>query len=268
MMCVEGKMSMILDAADSIDCDNPYFFERLTKEVDVRSNSIKKAFDYLDSSNVCQHRIEINADYNLLSPLVDLALDLLEGKHLTGWHATRLIDPDEVRRRGLRAYAPQETRSRLKELFLDIGMPLGEADRRSLWAEERVSRKEAVARRNCINFYSAQQLESEYALFAENIGGEIARHALQGADGKYLQRLSSRGTPLEVKFSYAFSCLDSQNQERAASSFVKVEIARLLRGASESEPVEFDGWVRGDVPPEHILEIQILENVPARSNSN
>ena len=75
-------MSMMLDITDSIDCDNPYFFERLTKEVDVRSNSIKKAFDYLDSSNVCQHRIEINADYNLLSPLVDLALDLLGGKHL------------------------------------------------------------------------------------------------------------------------------------------------------------------------------------------
>lgn len=121
-------MSMMLDITDSIDCDNPYFFERLTKEVDVRSNSIKKAFDYLDSSNVCQHRIEINADFNLLSPLVDLALDLLGGKHLTGWHATRLIDPDEVRRRGLRAYAPQETRSRLMALFLDIGMPLGEAD--------------------------------------------------------------------------------------------------------------------------------------------
>lgn len=55
---------------------------------------------------------------------------------------------------------------------------------------------------------------------------------------------------------------------RAASSFVKVEIARLWRGTSEREPVEFDGWVVGDVPPEHILEIRILENVPARSDSN
>lgn len=131
-----------------------------------------------------------------------------------------------------------------------------------------MSRKGAGARRNCINFYSAQQLESEYAHFAENAGGEIARHALQDADGKYLQRLSSSGTPLAIKFLYLFSCLDSQNQERAASSFVKVEIARLLRGASEREPVEFDGWLMGDVPPEHILEIQTLENVPARSNSN
>lgn len=258
----------MLGVMSPINCDNPYFFERLTKEVDVRSNSIKKVFDYLDSSSVCQHRIEINADYNLLNPLVDLALDLLEGKYLTGWHATRLIDSDEVRRRGLRAYTPQETRSRLRELFLEIGMPLGEADRRSLWAEERVSRKEAGARRNCINFYSAQQLEFEYAHFAENAGGEIARHALQDADGKYLQRLSSRGTPQTIKFSYSFSCLDSQNQERAASSFVKVEIARLLRGASEREPVEFDGWVMGGVPPEYILEIRSLENVPARSDSN
>lgn len=205
-------MSAILDIASPIDCDNPCFFERLTKEVDVRSGSIKKVFGYLGSSDVCQHRVEVNADYNLLSPLVDLTLDLLDGKCLTGWHATRLLDPDEVRREGLRAYAPRETRGRLKELFLGIGMPLGEADRRSRWAKERVSRKEAGARRNCINFYSAQQLEPEYALFAENVGGEIARHALQDADGQYLQKLSSRGTPLSIKFSYSFSCLDLQNQ--------------------------------------------------------
>ena len=118
-----------------------------------------------------------------------------------------------------------------------------------------------------------QQLESEYAHFAENIGGEIARHALQGADGKYLQKLSLRGTPLSIKFSYLFSCLDSQNQERAASSFVKVEIARLLRGASERVPVELDGWVMGDVPPEHIREIQVLktfllEVIPSRKSGS
>lgn len=190
---------------------------------------------------------------------------ILDEKEMLCYHATKVLSSTSILNDGLRINAWERYANFVKEAFKNAGVSSGEINEALRLIKKEKMRKELNGRdRLCFfsNLKSFEEDRTEYYQFCQNIGGELARWALEDYIPDMYNVLRDSGESILVKFSIPFNWVDSFEKEDIIAHFVYREAALYLWNYSYD--IKFDGNLFQDVPASSIIGIVKVE-VPSNN---
>lgn len=237
-----------------IDCDKPVIPLELVKAIQpFRGELISHFGQWSSSSQVLMQSIEsVGKDYDLLEILKEAISPYLEGCRLTGWHLTCPLNAQDILAAGLTAQNADEFKSRCELLCNAFEIDGAIKDKVVANAMKLYSRD--ANRQETICLYSSRVVEDGFLQYADCIGGETFRWAVESCiPTEFLERLGASGTPLAIKFSYHVTDTHPVYLDRALLALVKGAISMILCG--ECSPLEFDSCITKSVPPSDFITV-------------
>ena len=248
----------------------------VTDEKSFPTDIKRIVFEYLSllSKDIEKRILENKIDYSVdvrcaiedyIAPfkapaLYEKVIAVLDGCSIISYHATKVLDTESVRKNGLHTntweWYSKYLEDSLKALSFD------EDTRKSALnlVEEEYNRKYLNNRRTAqICFFSGiRLLENEdgsagYEQFCENIGGELARWALEDKMPEVYQVLKNSGTPIIVKVALPYMDLMEFLYESVAYQFVSYYAAKYYWDFEYE--IDYDCITDKDVATDKILEI-------------
>lgn len=178
-------------------------------------------------------------------------------KEIVCYHATKVYDCNQILKKGLQtndwnrySISMRETLSHLKVLNVDEVIKC---------IHKEYKRKYSIDNRQPqICFFSGLQLadgedSAGYDQFCENIGGELARWALQETLPNVFNTLKNNGDQVIIKFKLPFLDIVDYQKEIILYQFISYYAAKYFWNWDYT--VAFDGATNKDVAPDQILEI-------------
>lgn len=179
-------------------------------------------------------------------------MELFNREKITGWHATRVLSEEEIRREGLKAYSKVEMIDRFRRLCDIVGLDSNGADAVLRMAKRYLD--EHPRRSNHVCFYLLESMGDRYSKYSSTLGGETFRWSVEGGLGPGAgEKLTERGIPIRVKFAFNFNRIQPYAQDLILPVF-----AKALDGFSDSDQLslEVDGAIEGSIAPQDILVIE------------
>lgn len=179
-------------------------------------------------------------------------MELFNREKITGWHATRALSEEEIRRGGLKAYSKTETIDRFRCLCDIVGLDSNGTDAVLRRAKHYLD--EHPRRSNHVCFYLLESMGDRYSKYSSTLGGETFRWSVEDCLGEGAgEKLAEIGIPIRVKFAFYFNRIQPYTQDLILPKFVKA-----LDGFSDTDQLslEVDGAIEGSIAPQDILVIE------------
>lgn len=179
-------------------------------------------------------------------------MELFDREKITGWHATRVLSEEEIRRGGLKAYSKVEIIERFRRLSSFVGLDSNETDAVLRMAKRYLD--EHPRRGNHVCFYLLESMGDRYLKYSSTLGGETFRWSVEDCLGEGVgEKLAEIGIPIRVKFAFYFNRIQPYTQDLILPKFVKA-----LDGFSDTDQLslEVDGAIEGSIAPQDILVIE------------
>ena len=182
---------------------------------------------------------------------------ILDREEIVCYHATKLLSPERIKSEGLRTNDWERYSGDIREALEKGGVPAAEIEEALQRIKHEKVRKEHNAQDRLCYFANLINYEVEdgpgYDQFCQNIGGELARWALQEYMPDVYKVLRESGESVLVKFSILFNWVADFEREGIIAHFIYHEAAAYLW--NNLYDIEFDGNLFRDVPGSYILEI-------------
>lgn len=147
-------------------------------------------------------------------------MELFNREKITGWHATRVLSEEEIRREGLKAYSKVEMIDRFRRLCDTVGLDSNGADAVLRMAKRYLD--EHPRRSNHVCFYLLESMGDCYSKYSSTLGGETFRWSVEGGFGPGAgEKLTEMGIPIRVKFAFNFNRIQPYAQDLILPVFVK-----------------------------------------------
>lgn len=189
--------------------------------------------------------------------LYTTVIDSLERNRLLCFHATRILDENDVRKHGLHTNAPEQYLGYLKATLEKLNIAQTHTVQAVEFIKQEYHRKYNGYKSQLCFFTPLSSVCNEelagYDQYCQNIGGELARWALKNRMPEVYQQLKSAGIPVIVEFSLPFSDIAHYQKGGIAYAFITY-YARKYFGSKES-PISFDGTTFKDIPLSQIIKL-------------
>jgi hypothetical protein len=181
---------------------------------------------------------------------------IMENENLILFHATRLLNKDDIFRNGLLAIEWDWYNEKIKQVLKHCELSDDEVTEALNILKKEYERKYTDSSKG-ICFFSIYEPEliddsSSFEVYCENIGGELATVFEEQMPKAYLE-LKKLGEPVIVKFCVPFAKIASYKKQDIIFHFVCNIVAKFIWDFNYF--VLFDGQVICDIPPENILEV-------------
>lgn len=179
-------------------------------------------------------------------------VELFNREKITGWHATRVLSEEEIRREGLKAYSKIEMIDRFRRLCDIVGLDTSGTDAVLRRAKHYLD--EHPRRSNHVCFYLLESMGDRYSKYSSTLGGETFRWSVEDCLGEGAgEKLAEIGIPIRVKFAFYFNRIQPYAQDPILPMFVKA-----LDGFSDTDQLSLvvDGAIEGSIAPQDILAIE------------
>ncbi len=186
--------------------------------------------------------------------------DVLEKYEIVCYHSTKMILKDRVNEYGLSTNEWSKYSSNIIEVFKRLRVSKEKIDVALNYLQN--AYKERYLDVDCephLCFYSnLSMLETEdgdtgYNIYCENIGGEMAKVALQGRCKELYSLLKNSGESFVVKFKIPYSSISDYRRDDVVFSFISYYAGLYFQRKEYN--IEFLGETQYDIPPEDILDI-------------
>mgnify|MGYP004521916755 CR=1 FL=1 len=178
-------------------------------------------------------------------------VELFNREKITGWHATRVLSEEEIRREGLKAYSKGETINRFRCLSNIAGLDSNGTDAVLRMAKRYLD--EHPRRTNHVCFYLLESMNGRYSKYSSTLGGETFRWSAEGCLGEGAgEKLAEIGIPIRVKFAFNFNRIQPYAQDLILPKFVKALDSFY---DVDRRSFEVDGAIEGSIAPQDILVI-------------
>lgn len=189
----------------------------------------------------------------------DNLMCMLENYEFIVYHATKVLNKDLIMKNGIRVNDWNRYSAMLTNTYKQLGISeINIAKALSLIEYEYNRKFDFGERGKELCFFSGLNLIDTkdiagYEQFCENIGGEIARHALEEKCFELYRPLQENGEAYIVKFKLPFKNIISLYKKGIAYSFVCFFAA--IKFFDYAYEIKFDGKTLEDVSAANILEI-------------
>ncbi len=177
------------------------------------------------------------------------------------YHATRVGDIESIHRKGI-CSSFYDYLNQLESFLTQQDVTKDEIAAVLDTIKKKYAQKYAIANHsicfftNPISFHTEDRLAG-FDQYCETIGGELAYDALLGANPKVLSLLQSTGVPIVIQFRTPFSAVLDHQKYGIIYHFVAYAAVKQIWGYDLT--IEPDGAIVGDVKPEDILDIIVLD---------
>lgn len=185
---------------------------------------------------------------------------ILDQERILCYHATKVLSVKTIKNEGLRTNAWEQYSNNVKEALELAGVSTAEIEETLQLIKLEKKRKEPNDRDRLCYFSNLLDFKpdgSGYYQFCQNIGGELARWALEDYMPDVYKVLRDRGECLLVKFSLPFNWIEKFEKDDIITLFIYHEVASYLWNYSYD--IEFDGNLFRDVPASSIIGIVKVE---------
>lgn len=183
---------------------------------------------------------------------------ILMNYSVVAFHATRILTPQSIIEHGLKTNNPDNYQEFLGNALNAIGLSGKEKGKILSLVEHEYLRKTSSSNASTLCFFaSLEQMDggdiAGYDQFCQNVGGELARWALQSKYPQILQALKTIGLPVVVEFLLPFSDIPRYEMDTVVYKFIQYYAAKHFW--QYHYPIEFDSHILFDIPPEQIIQI-------------
>lgn len=181
----------------------------------------------------------------------------LEKCDICCFHATRLVEENDVWANGLQTNSPERYFARLSSSMQKLGIQQKSTEEAIELVKHEYNRKYG-GRKPQLCFFTPIDLISDdelagYDQFCQNIGGELARWSLKKKMPGVYQQLAKSGFAAIVEFGFYFSDMTSGDKDRIAYQFITHYASKKF--FNRSYPICFDANTDKDVLPVQIIKI-------------
>lgn len=183
---------------------------------------------------------------------------ILMNYSMVAFHATRILTPQSITEHGLKTNDLDNYQEFLDDALNAIELSGEEKDEILSLVMQEYLRKIGSSNASTLCFFtSLEQMDggdlAGYDQFCQNVGGELARWALQSKKPKVLQALKTIGLPVVVEFLLPFSDIPQYEMDTVVYKFIQYYAAKHFW--QYHYPIEFDSHISFDIPPEQIIQI-------------
>lgn len=173
------------------------------------------------------------------------------------FHATRLVDENDVWTNGLQTNSPERYFARLSSSMQKLGIQQKNTEEAIELVKHEYNRKYGSSKPQLCFFTPIDLISDDelagYDQFCQNIGGELARWSLKEKMPGVYQQLAKSGFAAIVEFEFHFSDMTSGDKDRIAYQFITHYASKNF--FSRSYPICFDANTDKDVLPAQIIKI-------------
>ncbi|MEG2540334.1 MAG: hypothetical protein RSB59_00970 [Clostridia bacterium] len=112
-------------------------------------------------------------------------------------------------------------------------------------------------REGCISFYMPKAQSQRYDAYAENFGGEIAKHALKDQYPSIYNYLKTNSEPITIEFAAPFSSFVKYRNDIFMAQLIKKYLISYI--INKDFEFGFDSAVIKPILPEQIISIKHLD---------
>ena len=183
--------------------------------------------------------------------------DILNKEEIVCYHATKVLYPKEIKESGLHINDWARYSSDIRKTLIKGGIDSTTINKALQQIKDEKHRKEKGLSDQICFFANNNSFCVKNALgydqFCVNIGGELARGALERTMPDVYRVLRNMGTSLLIKFVVPYTWISDYREKTIISCFIYHEAAAYLRDYLCD--IEFDGAVTRDIPASLILDI-------------
>ena len=253
---------------DIIDFDDVLSFPDSLSSLNMRFVSdIVGKLDLRDNCNVWEIKKQMQDLHIDEMPIIDDYLKNNMNQKIAVWHASRLMNNDDIWTNGLVTDGGRESsgEKRINSLLEYIG--LGEKEIKVImnavyyyWYRDKDQRTQSV------HFFFDKNLvynDDRINAFALNLGGEVLRWSLESI-GKELfkkypyKRLWIEGRPSIIKFQCALSNVHPLCRKKVLAEIIMFSLITKHYGLSYD--FEFTGMTVNKIPPKDIISIETIKD--------
>lgn len=230
--------------------------------VDQLPNKGSLIQDEIPPSNIeVRCRLEDYFRPSSVPALYESLASILESEEIIVYHATKVLSPDKIKYEGLRINSWEHYSNYVNEAFIKGGISEVETEVALHHIKTEKKRRDHFGQdvlcyfANRISF--SEEERTGYLHFCQNIGGELARNALEKTMPSLYKVLCDSGESVLVKFSIPFSWIADYEIEDKITHFIYHIAASYLWNYMFD--IEFDGSLFQDVPASSIIDVISVE---------
>lgn len=230
-------------------------FVETMSERDV--STVEKNLEQLDSSNTL-YIDGFEPGVEMSAPLYRRFSDILMAYSFVCYHATRVLDVNQIRMNGLLPNSWDSYSARMEKVLAELNVPDIPAVMRCLCSTYKYKSK-ISANKPEICFFSERKMAgiqggSVCGKYCQNIGGETADWALRDQKPEVLELLKKHGIGVIVRFEIPFhDFAPSYIRDNVIYRFILYYAALYFKGIKYV--TQFDGKTNTSIPPDRILDI-------------
>ena len=186
--------------------------------------------------------------------------DILEKYEIVCFHSTKMISKYRVKEYGLSTNEWSKYKSNIIDVYKSLGISKEKIDTalKYLWNTYKDRYLDVGCEPHLCFYSNLSMLETEgggagYNIYCENIGGEMAKIALQNDCKELYSLLKNSGKSFVVKFKIPYLRISDYRKDAVVFSFISY-YAGLYFQRKEYE-IGFLGETQYDIPSEDILDI-------------
>lgn len=238
-------------------------FEVKDKIMDEFSSLPLSTVTSIKNKNVenVQEVINVICDYyapNKATYFYDELIPIFEKNDIVCFHSSRLSSRDYVLKYGLKTNDWNTYSSNLIESYMRTGIASDKIDEAVKIVKHEYERKNhSISGDTQLSFFSNLSLikgeYSQYAQYCKNVGGELARWALEEGYPELYNPLKESGEGVVIKFKLPFSNIANYCKDNIV--FVFVAYYAGVYFWNKKFNIEFDGTTQFNIPPKDIIEV-------------
>lgn len=183
-------------------------------------------------------------------------LPIMEQCGLIAFHATRLTSREGVYHTGLKAINWSWYGQMISQYLYNCGIYAEDVNKALSLIKQEYDRK--YKKYNPLFLFSSVELVNTkdmigYGQFCRNIGGELAKWALNDKMPEVYEVLKQGGEPVIIKLWVPFTEIDSHQKNSIIYSFICNSVARYFWNFNY--PIHFDCSICSDVTGDRIIEV-------------
>lgn len=197
--------------------------------------------------------------------------DILEKYEIVCFHSTKMISKGRVKEYGLSTNEWSKYKSNIIDVYKSLGIAKDKIEMalKYLWNIYKDRYLDAGCEPHLCFFSNLSMLETEdggagYNIYCENIGGEMAKVALQDSCKELYSLLKNSGKSFVVKFKIPYSRILDYRKDDVVFSFISYYAGLYFQ--KKKYEIGFLGETQYDISSEDILDI--IDYAYIRSLSN
>ena len=181
----------------------------------------------------------------------------LEPNYLLCFHATRILDIDEIYKKELFTNSVERYVSLFVQTLHNLDFTEEVISTAAKLVKAEYERKYNGRSPQLCYFTPLSSISSDsntsYNQFCQNVCGELARWALEEKMPAVLQRLSEAGKPVVVEFSLSYYQIPNFYQDMLINNIIEYYFGLFI--CNKKYPIKYSGCTYNDVPSSQIIKV-------------